>query len=681
MTPTSASMRRFLPPAIGLATFLAFLPALSGEFLNWDDGVNFLENPFYRGLAPANLRWMATTFLMGHYHPLTWLTLGLDYALWGMNPLGYHLTSLLFHAVNAVLLYLVLRRLLGLCGRPDAAWPAAAGALLYSLHPLRVESVAWITERRDVVCVFFALLSVLAWLKRVEEERAGRPGGKWLALSIAAFAASLLSKALSITLPGVLFILDVHLLRRTAAVGWKRVLLEKLPYLILCCADLAIMLAAMRSIEAVHEVASYAPLERLAQAAYGLCFYPLKTLWPSGLMPMYRIDKPLNPWALKYVLSMVGAVAGFGVLVAFRRRRPEALAAALSYALLVLPVLGVAVTGMQIAADRYTTLALIPASALAAAGLAVVDLRRAAPPLLALLLLLGGLTWRQAGYWKDSITLWNRQIELDPEADLAYRNRGSARHLLGDAQGALQDYDLCLRLRPDQPNVLADRGSTKVDLGDRAGGIADLDRAIELNPRLAKAYNLRGLARDRIGDVAGARADYDRCLQENPSHVLALANRGFLRRKQGDLDGALSDAEAAIRMDPTSGAPYVLRASIRRKRGDGSGALADLDEAVRRSPTLLEAYNNRAMIYLESRQPGDAVKDYDRALTLKPDNPPVLVGRAQARLALNDRAGAARDLARALEISPPNWPLRGEVEKLFRSLTGPPELKTHEQHP
>jgi len=152
------SRRNLLAALVFLVTFVAFLPALRGEFLNWDDDTNFLDNPHYRGLGPEQLKWMFTDFF-GHYMPLTWLTLGLDYVVWGMNPFGYHLTSLLFHAANAVLCFFCLRQLLRKA-RPDPDapgidWAAAGGALFFSVHPLRVESVAWITERRDVTSAFF----------------------------------------------------------------------------------------------------------------------------------------------------------------------------------------------------------------------------------------------------------------------------------------------------------------------------------------------------------------------------------------------------------------------------------------------------------------------------------------------------------------------------------------------
>ena len=177
--------RRLLPLAIAAAAALPFLQTLRGEFVNWDDPGNFLINEGYRGLGWAQLRWMVTTTLLGHYIPLTWLTFGINYAVDGMNPRGYHLGNVLLHAANAALFFLVSRRLLGAgfgAGRSDAAvtWGAAAAALVFGVHPLRAESVAWITERRDVLCATFYLLSVLAYLRAADE--GGPVRGRWRAL-------------------------------------------------------------------------------------------------------------------------------------------------------------------------------------------------------------------------------------------------------------------------------------------------------------------------------------------------------------------------------------------------------------------------------------------------------------------------------------------------------------------
>src|SRR5438445_13285331 len=215
-TPAQRWVRWLAPLLIAFITFAAFLPALQNQFVSWDDDKNFLDNPHYRGLAWTQLRWMWTTH-MGHYIPLTWMTLGLDYLLWGMNPVGYHLTSLVLHAANAVVFFFVVHRILTLAlpspAKRNHALAVSAGfaALLFAIHPLRVESVAWVTERRDVLSGLFYLSAILMYLRACERGARGR-GRYWAAVGL--FAGALLSKSMVVNLPFVLLILDVYPLRR-----------------------------------------------------------------------------------------------------------------------------------------------------------------------------------------------------------------------------------------------------------------------------------------------------------------------------------------------------------------------------------------------------------------------------------------------------------------------------------
>src|SRR5881396_2679307 len=236
---------RLVSVLIAVVTFAAFLPTLQNQFVAWDDGKNLLNNYHYRGLGWTHLRWMWTTHL-GHYIPLTWMTFGLDYLLWGMNPVGYHLTNLLLHAANAAVFYLVARRILGLAlpgpaqrGNVGLAASAAFAALLFAIHPLRVESVAWATERRDVLSGLFYLLALLVYLRAGEQGERGR-SGYWA--SVGLFVCALLSKSMAVSLPVVLLILDVYPLRRLGgARGWwgepaRRIYLEKIPFVLLALA-------------------------------------------------------------------------------------------------------------------------------------------------------------------------------------------------------------------------------------------------------------------------------------------------------------------------------------------------------------------------------------------------------------------------------------------------------------
>src|SRR2546428_992711 len=298
--PSALPQRRgfwLVPALIALVTFAAFLPVLQNQFVNWDDQKNFLDNPHYRGLGWAHLRWMWTTH-MGHYIPLTWMTLGLDYLLWGMNPFGYHLTSLLLHAANAVVFFFVVRRILTLAlpspsERGDAlAVSAGVAALVFAIHPLRVESVAWATERRDVLSGLFYLLTILLYLRASER---GERGRGWYWGTVGLFSCALLSKAIAVSVPVVLLILDVYPLRRLGgSTGWwsapaRRVYVEKIPFVLLAAAASAIALMAQLSHDTMVSVVQLSALGRLAVSVYGLSFYLWKTVAPVNLSPLYEL--------------------------------------------------------------------------------------------------------------------------------------------------------------------------------------------------------------------------------------------------------------------------------------------------------------------------------------------------------------------------------------------------------
>src|SRR5712692_4263556 len=339
--------RRWLVPVlIALVTFAAFLPTLQNQFVNWDDDKNFLGNPHYRGLGWTHLRWMWTTH-MDHYIPLTWMTLGLDYLLWGMNPVGYHLTSLLLHAANAVVFFFVVRRILtlalpALSERGHAlAVSAGVAALVFAIHPLRVESVAWVTERRDVLSGLFYLLAILMYLRACER---GERGRGWYRLSVAVFGCALLSKSMVVNLPVVLLILDVYPLRRLGGtLGWwsapaRRIYVETIPFVLLAASASAIAVMAQFSIHAAVSLAQLSVPGRLAVSAYGLSFYLGKMLVPVNLSPLYMLPATVNPWATPFLLGY-GVVVGITALaVALRRRVPGLPAAWAAYVVVLVPV-------------------------------------------------------------------------------------------------------------------------------------------------------------------------------------------------------------------------------------------------------------------------------------------------------------------------------------------------------
>ena len=314
---------RWAPPALLVAlTLAAFMPTLRNGFVAWDDLDNFTLNQSYRGLGWPQIKWMFTSAKLGHYIPVTWLTLGLDYVLWGMNAAGYHLTSLLIHAGGALALYFLALRLFELA-RPEAPpldlrVGAFLASLVFAVHPFRVESVAWVTERRDVVSGLFYVLTVLAYLKAVAGRERPRPG--WYVASLGLFAAALLSKSIVVTLPAALVILDVYPLRRLGgARGWLRwrVWLEKLPYLALSAITTLIAFMALFTLQNTRSLEHMSVLHRIVLSVYGLTFYLVKTVAPLELAPLYELAVVFVPWW--YFAFVLAAIT---VCVAFRRRWP-----------------------------------------------------------------------------------------------------------------------------------------------------------------------------------------------------------------------------------------------------------------------------------------------------------------------------------------------------------------------
>ena len=561
---------------VSALAILPFLPTLGGRFLNWDDGINFVTNPGFRGLGWAQLRWMATTTLLGHWIPLTWLSLGVNYALGGLDPLGYHLGNLLLHAANAAVLYVIAKRLLAAAWGAAVPEPALIGAaafaaLLFAVHPLRVESVAWITERRDLLSGLFFLAAVWAYLRAVWDAPAPRPG--WRALSLAAFTAALLSKASTLMLPAVLLLLDVYPLGRRAR-GLQALVREKVPYLALAAPAAAIALLAQRSGWAMTSYGDVGLPGRLALMTYSFTFYPWRWLWPVGLSPMYELPVTVNPFGWRFLLPLAAFPAITVALYAVRRRWPAGLAAWVYSALMVLPVSGAAHSGFQLAADRYSYLSGLGFAVLAGGAVVLAQqaadsgrLRRGlAAALMAtavvVVVLLGAGTWRQSRVWHDSETLWRWAVSVDPECALCHNNLGSAL-----AVGA-----------PSNPIAVAEAET-------------HFRRAIALRPERDEPYNNLGGTLALQGRLDESAAAFREFLSRRPNVGSAAAALGSIYVRQGRFSEAIPLLRRGLRLDPRlEGARRDLALALDRQ-ADVSKRQGNAAEAarLRREATELRA--------------------------------------------------------------------------------------------
>lgn len=439
------------------AAFLVFLPAAGYPFLSWDDDVNVVNNA-QLALSPGGLFWMLTGSRLGHWHPLTWLSLAVDKAVGGGSPLPFHLTNILLHSASAGLLALCARRLL----RDASGWTALLAALLWALHPLRVESVAWVTERRDVLSGALLLGSLYAHLRAAEDDARGR----WRLWALALGGAAMLSKVFAVMWPLVLAALDALVLERGPR--WR----EKAPYLAFALPSLALNLAA-QSAGAAVPWAAFGLGPRLAQASLALAFYPYATLWPVGLSPLYEYSTLLQPQPFAFSLAFV--LAGCVWWPVWGRESRRLTAALLCYGLLLAPALGLFKSGRMSAADRWSYLPALPLSLLAAALLAPLLRERAGrAAAFSLAAALALLTQRQLPVWSSDEALWTRAAQASPLSYYARFKLASALASAGkrpQAEAARRDGLAVHRV------VFETAAAVLANRGDEAGARAALARA------------------------------------------------------------------------------------------------------------------------------------------------------------------------------------------------------------
>jgi tetratricopeptide (TPR) repeat protein len=625
------------PALVGLATFFVFLPALGNQFVNWDDEVNLVSNLQFRGLGWHQLRWMFGNTLGGHYIPVTWLSFGLDYVLWGMRPAGYHATSVVLHTVNAILFYFVARRLLHAAVQADwrsVTLGAAVAALLFSLHPLRVESVAWATERRDVLMGFWAFLCMLAYLRAVERGGAGALHRGWQWTAVGLFGLALLSKSAVIGLPVVLLLLDVYPLRRSAAgTGTSgertlfRLAIEKAPFVALAAAVAVVTLMVGAGHRLMTSLETLGVLERLAISAYALAFYLWKTIAPWPLSPLYTLFHPVLPWSLMYVGPAVFVVLVTLAALLGYRRWPAGLIAWASYLVLLAPVVGVLHNGAQIAADRYTYLSCAPWAILGGSGVAWcrhAALRRKLSPRVwtvvigaaaLVLVAFAGLTIRQVAVWHDSVSLWTHAASVEPASDIPIFYLGWALTNAGRFDEARAHFERALRRVPDH--------------------LPDLKAQLDLH---------LGIVEQQAGRPVVAERYFREALVQDPTHAVALIRLGTILLQQG----RVTEAEAAWARAVEAEARWnryqfwelgqaieqvpIARASARGDLALALGALLQrygeleyAEEQYRLATALLpgnaDAWNNLGVGYALRGSMKEALDAFLRALQVKPGDP------------------------------------------------------------
>jgi protein O-mannosyl-transferase len=614
----------FHPVCLGLllaaVTLLVYWPVMRCGFVNYDDPDYYSANPQVQGgLTAANVAWAFRTDFASNWHPLTWLSLMLDRQMYGPGPAGPHFTNLLLHLANTVLLFWLLRRM------TSATWRSALVAALFALHPLHVESVAWISERKDVLSALFGLLAL--WFYAGYARRV--TGGKWQMsgdkrtsniqhptsnierqesciahhashcyfLCLFSFALGLMSKPMLVTLPFVLLLLDYWPLKRFTIYDLRftilRLIREKVPFFLLSAVSCVVTYVIQQQSGAVTKLARITLTGRIENTFVAYGRYLDKTLWPVSLANPYPHP---GHWEMSLVIYSVALVFGLSAItILFARRFPFFFTGWFWFVGTLIPVIGLVQVGVQSMADRYTYLPLIGVFIIFAWGLAEANRWRQMPKtglaLLAVLVLLAcaGRTRDQLSYWRNNEALFRHTLAVTQNNYVAYNNLGTWLAKDGRTREALDCFIQSLRVNPDDPDVL---------------------------------YNL-GNALARLGDPDGAVRAYRRANELAPDHADVLNNLGFALADQEHYDEAIACFEQALRLKPDYADAHNNLANVLYYRHQYAESVQHFRAAQRLVPDNALICCNLGDALLKVGQTNEAVRWYQEALRLKPGSPKI----------------------------------------------------------
>lgn len=668
--------------ALGLGTLVVFAPLRHAQFLNYDDPLYLTENPYTRGgFSWEGLVWAATDAKI-NWHPLTWLAHMLDCQLFGLDPGAHHMSAVLLHAVNGVLLLYLLVRL------TRRLWPSAFVAALFALHPLHVESVAWVSERKDLLSTFFWLLALLAYVRFVERRTAARHA--WV---FALTALSLLSKGMAVTMPFLLLMLDYWPLRRWDGGGVRRglsareLVREKIPLLLLSLAGIVANLLAQRTMGAVQSVARVGFARRALNVVETYAAYLRKTVWPVDLALPYPLDTKTPPIEHVAAAALVLLLLSAGVAW-FGRERRYLVTGWLWYLVLLLPVVGFVQLGHQSMADRYTYMPLTGVFVAVAWGVDELTrgravLRRAAALAAAVAVASCALlTRRQVAHWHDTVSLFRNAVAVTRDNFYAHNNLAAALNLAGERAEAREHAREALRIDPS--NALAQAGLGWMLLEDGRVEEAEtyLREAVRLDPSLLVARVYLGLARSRRGDASGAREQFQLAVDAEPRYAAARFGLAGALQAEGNLPRALEEYRRAIEAEPSlEGLHYSYGRALeaagrtaeamaeyreeRRYRPGHAAASARLRELEAGDSPLFAAEPGASLPSAEERnnagvglaRAGDldgAEEKFREALRLRPNYVAAHMNLGVARLQRGDTVGAGEQFAAALAGAPDN---------------------------
>lgn len=573
---------------LAVVTLALYNPVNRHPFVNYDDDRYVTENVHVRqGVNADTIAWSLTSTEQANWHPLTWMSHALDVSLFRLNPAGHHLTSVLLHVVNVCLLFLLLMWATKRVG------PSLFVAILFAVHPINVESIAWVAERKNVLCTFFFLLTLWAygWY-------AQKPSWKRYLAVFGSFVAALASKPMVITLPFVLLLLDYWPLERVDKIGektpWSRLALEKLPLFALSAASAVVTMHAQQTGGAVRSATEFPFGVRIANAINAYAAYIWKMIWPSHLAPLYPHPGDSLPVWRVLLASIILAIIT-ALVWKFRSRR-YLLVGWFFFLGTLVPVIGLVQIGEAAMADRYAYIPLIGIFVMIAFGVSDIAEQRSwgflpAIPAAVALIALSFATYRQIRYWQSNEELWSHTLAVTSNNFVAEDNLGGALILEGRQEEAHAHFEAAARINPKDPMSHSNLGTYYETHNQIREAVTEYEAAVAMTSdpsMLAATYANLGAAYRGLGENDRAQTNYKQALKYNPNQFNAWLGLGLLAQQQGELVEAITNLSRSVELQPTARG-YLALGHALQQSGRTLEALAAYEQAIKIAPGLTEA--------------------------------------------------------------------------------------------
>jgi len=637
-------------------TLITYWQVNNYDFVNYDDDKYITGNQYVKtGLNLDNVEWAFKSMYAGNWHPLTWISLMTDAQLFGLNAGYYHLTNLFLHILNTLLLLFILYKMTG------ALWRSALVAALFALHPLHVESVAWVTERKDVLSMFFMLLTLWAYINYIQ-----KPDFKRYLLIFVAFAMGLMSKPMLVTLPFVLLLLDYWPLERysmqnntniDSALVTKKVLVliyEKIPLFLLAGLFIALTIVAQKA--EIDLMQSIPMTLRVGNALVAYCGYIFKMFWPVSLSVLYPYSAEIPLWKISLSVILLSTVSGIAIYTI--KKRPYLAVGWFWYLGTMVPVIGIVQVGVQSMADRYTYIPLIGLFIMLvwflSDALEKIPYKKyiSATVSVIIVLLLMTLSWSQLKYWKNNYELFTHTLEVTENNYTMHCNLAVLLAGKGDSKAAEFHYMEALKIKPDDKDTNMNYGTLLVRLGRLEEAIELFIAAIKTKPDFAEAYNSLGIAYVQRGDRLKAMEQFSAAVKINPDYQDAQNNLKMAMLQNQAKESASTKQAVDISSNITTFSGRMMAGTSLMQNGDLNGAIQHFQEALKIEPGNLNAHVSIGLALGYKRNFDGAISHFRTAIKINPRIPEIYNSLAVALAYTGKTDDAIVQLKKALEINP-----------------------------